>query len=130
MRGQALVQPTGMLEVPGFEVRVLETPRGHLLNRPLRCGLVIWRTSQPWAIEIREHMHGLHDLRMFHGFFANAAQHVAAAILCGDWKREERENKRQGDNASFQHLLSPGNRLGWIPAPKIIDYIHNNRRMT
>jgi len=34
----------------------------------------------------------LHDLRMIHGFPANAAQHVAAAILRGDRKREQREN--------------------------------------
>src|SRR6185503_4325382 len=42
-------------------------------------------------------------------------------------------SERMSDRAitrRFSIFLSPGDRLGWITSAKIIDYIHNNRRMS
>ena len=54
--GQPFVGPTGMAEIPRLEVRVLEPPLGHLLDRPLACRFEIGRAGEPRTVAVREHV--------------------------------------------------------------------------
>ena len=74
MTGETLVEPTNVTKIPWFEMRVPQTPRGHLLNRPLGRGLMIRRTCQPRTVNVREHVLGLHDLGVVRFFLADALE--------------------------------------------------------
>ena len=64
----ALIQPPRMPEIPRFQVRVLESPLGHLLDHPVGGVLEVGRTGQPRPVAVGEHVQRVHGLRMLQLF--------------------------------------------------------------
>ena len=87
------VEPAGVAEFPWFEVRVLETPLGHLIGSPFCREFVVGSSSDAWAIAVREHVQGVHDLRMLEFF----AAHFGVGSFIYPFLRDEGEEQGKSE---------------------------------
>ena len=119
--GKPLVQPPWPAEVPGLQMAVGEAPFRHLLDRPLRRGLVVRRAGQTRAVNIRQIMHGPHDLRIVAPFLADTGIDVMVDRL-GRRRRngrgdedDQRSNYGSGHESSVGFCLTDDAKSMMIP---------------
>ena len=115
-----LVHPARMTEIPRLQMGVLEAPLGELLHHPVGGGFIVRRPGEARSVTVRQHVHGVHHLRMLHGFLANARIHALVHRFFREHQaggREQRERLLHDSNriAHSRTALKRGQRLPVFP---------------
>ena len=85
VRGHALVRPPGAAEVPRLETPVLQSPRRHLLHRPLASRLEIRRAGESGSVDIGEDVQRLENLRPAGRLLPDLPEHgLIRTLFCGE----------------------------------------------
>src|SRR5580765_5365733 len=87
-----------MAELPRFKISVIKSPRFHFGYAPLRGIDVVRRTRQPWAVEVREIVHGIHYFRILHTFLPDSSVDVGRlSIDRTRYSDRLKKHERKGD---------------------------------
>ena len=106
VRGEALVHPSGVPEVPRLEVAAGEAPRRHLFDRPLACRFQARRSGDARPVHVGQHVQRVHDPRVGVLFRADLRVDVRVQARLGGERREQRDAGDQDGKAS-QHGRNP-----------------------
>src|SRR6266498_4448879 len=101
---------------PGFQVRVLQTPSGKLLSRPVVSAFRVGRRRQSWADDVAQIRKRLHHLRAIHPLVFDADDWIVrigrrllrSRLLAERSIRNEQSKKQKcGGKLASNHFENP-----------------------